>query len=184
MGPSPRPRTQSARVSGSDGATKQGCLFTFAFRSYRGVRACWRGKLMGPIFRLSRSGAGTVPVGSHSRRECRGAMVRRGKLYAYLGYPVIPGVRACWRGKLMGPILRLSRTAMGPRSSLLENLEENANCRGFSSKDYFGGLPVNDEHVPHPCMHAAVWNSSNESRPLASHHGRPWMRRFGTRHDG
>ena len=32
---------------------------------------------------------------------------------------------------------------------------------------------MNDEHVPHPCMHATqrcTWNSSSESRTLASHH--------------
>ena len=41
-------------------------------------------------FRLSRSGGGTVPMAAHSLRECRRAMERRGRLFAYLWYPVIP----------------------------------------------------------------------------------------------
>jgi hypothetical protein len=31
-----------------------------------------------------------VPVAAHSLRECRRAMERRGRLFAFLGYPVIP----------------------------------------------------------------------------------------------
>ena len=41
-------------------------------------------------FRPSRNGDGAEPVASHSLRECRGAMVRRRRLYAYLAYPVAP----------------------------------------------------------------------------------------------
>ena len=44
----------------------------------------------GTDFRPSRNGDGTVPVAAHSLRACRGAMTRRGRLYAYLGYPVAP----------------------------------------------------------------------------------------------
>jgi hypothetical protein len=46
-------------------------------------------------------------------------------------------------------------TEMGPRNSHLETLKENADSKRFSLKDrdHFGGLPVNDEHVPRP-MHA------------------------------
>jgi hypothetical protein len=43
----------------------------------------------GTDFRPSRSGGGTVPVAAHSLRACRGAMAQRGRLHAYLGYPVI-----------------------------------------------------------------------------------------------
>ena len=62
---------------------------------------------------------------------------------------------------------------MGPAQLSSRNLEENADCQGFSLEDGFGGLPVDDEHVPHP-MHARIngcaWNSSNESPRSASHH--------------
>jgi hypothetical protein len=39
-------------------------------------------------FRPSRNGDEAEPVASHSLRECRGAMVRRRRLYAYPAYPV------------------------------------------------------------------------------------------------
>jgi hypothetical protein len=42
----------------------------------------------GTDFRPSRSCDGTEPVASHSLPACRGAMVRRHRLFAYLGYPV------------------------------------------------------------------------------------------------
>ena len=48
----------------------------------------------GTDFRLSRHGDGADPVAAHSMRECRGAMVRRRRLNAYLGFPVAD---ACWR---------------------------------------------------------------------------------------
>jgi hypothetical protein len=41
-------------------------------------------------FRPSRSGDGTVPMASHSLRECRRVMVRRRRLFAHLRYPVMP----------------------------------------------------------------------------------------------
>jgi hypothetical protein len=44
----------------------------------------------GTDFRPSRNGDETEPVASHSLRGCRGAMVQRGRLYAYLGFPVAP----------------------------------------------------------------------------------------------
>ena len=43
--------------------------------------------------RPSRSGDGAEPVASHSLPGCRGAMVRRRRLSAYLGFPVAD---ACW----------------------------------------------------------------------------------------
>ncbi len=48
----------------------------------------------GTDFRPSRLGDGADPVAAHSMRECRGAMVRRRRLSAYLGFPVAD---ACWR---------------------------------------------------------------------------------------
>jgi hypothetical protein len=44
----------------------------------------------GTDFRPSRNGDETEPVAAHSLRGCRGAMVRRGRLYAYRGFPVAP----------------------------------------------------------------------------------------------
>ena len=41
-------------------------------------------------FRLSRNGGGAVPEACHSLPECLGAMERRGRLLADLGYPVTP----------------------------------------------------------------------------------------------
>jgi hypothetical protein len=40
----------------------------------------------GTDFRLSRRSDGAEPVAAHSLRECRGAMERRRRLYAYLGF--------------------------------------------------------------------------------------------------
>ncbi len=65
----------------------------------------------GTDFRPSRSGDGTEPVASHSLPGCRGAMLRRRRLYAYLRYPVAPmHVRVGW----MGPIFDRRETVMGP----------------------------------------------------------------------
>ena len=44
----------------------------------------------GTDFRASRSGGEREPAAAHSLRECRRAMERRGRLIAYLWYPVIP----------------------------------------------------------------------------------------------
>jgi hypothetical protein len=75
-------------------------------------------------------------------------MVRRRRLNAYVGCPVAPMLARMLAREVDGTDFRL----MGPQLSS-RNPEENANCRGFSPKDRSGGLPVNDEHVPHP-MHA------------------------------
>ena len=48
----------------------------------------------GTDFRLSRHGDGADHVAAHSMPECRGAMVRRRRLSAYLGFPVAD---ARWR---------------------------------------------------------------------------------------
>ena len=40
-----------------------------------------------PDSRLSRNGDGAVPAVAHGLRECRAAIVRRRKQFAYLGYP-------------------------------------------------------------------------------------------------
>jgi hypothetical protein len=43
-------------------------------------------------FRPSRNGGGTVPAAAYSLRQCRRAMVGRGRQSAYVGYPVKPGL--------------------------------------------------------------------------------------------
>ena len=71
--------------------------------------------------RLSRNDDGAVPVAAHSLRECRGAMVRRRMLFAYLGYPVTPmHVQVCGGGR--DPIFGCRETVMGRRNSHLETL--------------------------------------------------------------
>ena len=57
------------------------------------ARMCAR-EVDGTDFRVSRHGDGADPVAAHSLRACRGAMVRRRRLNAYLGFPVAD---ACWR---------------------------------------------------------------------------------------
>ena len=62
---------------------------------------------------------------------------------------------------------------MGLRNSHLETWRRTQTVEDPPSRtgDRFGGLPVNDEHVPHtmhtrnPTVHMEL-----ESRPLASHH--------------
>ena len=77
------------------------------------------------------------------------AMVRQRRLNAYLGFPVASThVGAGW----MWPDFRLSRNGDGAARLSSRNVEANAVCRALSEKDRFGGLPVHDEHVPHP-MH-------------------------------
>jgi hypothetical protein len=41
-------------------------------------------------FRPSRNGDGAEAAGAHSLRACEGAIVRRRRLNAYLGFPVAP----------------------------------------------------------------------------------------------
>ena len=53
-----------------------------------------------------------MPVAVHSLRECRLVMERRGRLFAYLGYPVIPRL-ACMLARLVdGTDFRLSRNGV------------------------------------------------------------------------
>ena len=68
----------------------------------------------GTDFRPSRNGDGAHSVAAHSLRACRGAMVRRRRLNAYLGFPVTRCLHACLHGKLMGPIFDCREAVMGP----------------------------------------------------------------------
>jgi hypothetical protein len=85
-----RGRAQSARVSASDGATRQAVCLPWVSGHTEACMHVWSRLVDGTDFRLSRNGGGGVPVAVHSLRECRRAMERRGRLFAYLGYPVIP----------------------------------------------------------------------------------------------
>jgi hypothetical protein len=94
---------------------RQGRLFAYlGIRSYPRL-ACMLVRLVdGTDFRLSRSGGGSVPVAVHSLRECRRAMERRGRLFAYLGYPVSTrGLHACWCGWSTGPIFDCREAEVG-----------------------------------------------------------------------
>jgi hypothetical protein len=80
-------------------------------------------------------------------------------------------------------ILDFRETEMGPSSSHLEN------CRGFSSKDLLGGLPVSVQLVPHhmhahnPTVRVELEERTNLDLPRRTL-TRPWGTWFGTRHDG
>ena len=159
-------------------------MLTSGIRSLRGLHACWRGKLMGPIFdcreavmgpsswrrtvcervgerwcdgagcmlyaylgypvitrlarmmvwlvdvtdfRPSRSGGGTEPVAAHSLRACRGAMARRGRLNAYLGFPVAPRLARMLAREVVGTDFRVSRNGDGAHSVAAHSLRA---CRG------------------------------------------------------
>ena len=78
--------------------------------------------------RLSRNDDGAVPVAAHSLRECRGAIVRRRMLFAYLGCPVTR-MHVCGGGR--DPIFGFRETVIGRRNSHLETLrrtQEVLNC--------------------------------------------------------
>ena len=66
-----------------------------------------------PDSRLSRNGDGAVPAVAHSLSECRGAMVRRCRLNAYLGYPVTPRLACMLVREVVGTDFRLSRNGDG-----------------------------------------------------------------------
>ncbi len=72
-------------------------------------------------FRRSRNGDGAEAAGVHSLRACRGAIVRRRRLNAYLAFPVAP--------TYVGATVEKRRWAAQLSS---RNLEENADCRGLS----------------------------------------------------
>ncbi len=83
--------------------------------------ASWRGKLMGPMFRPSRSGdanraRGLAQSGRLSESDC--ATVQ---LYAFLGFPAPIHV-----GVGMDPDFRLSRNGDGAAQRSSQNLEETA----------------------------------------------------------
>ena len=63
----------------------------------------------GTDFRVSRHGDGADRVAAHSMRECRGAMVRRRRLNAYLGFPVTPRLARMLARGVDGTDFRLSR---------------------------------------------------------------------------
>ena len=66
----------------------------------------------GTDFRLSRNEDGTVPVAAHSLRECRRAMERRGRLFAYLWYSVIPRLASMLARLVDGTDNRQSRNGV------------------------------------------------------------------------
>ena len=58
---------------------------------------------------------GAAPAGAHSMRACRGAMVRRRRLNAYLGFPVTPMLARMFAREVVGTDFRLSRNGDGGR---------------------------------------------------------------------
>ena len=101
--------------------------------------------------RLSRNDDGAAPVAAHSVRECRGAMVGRRMLFAYLGYP-FTSMHVCGGGR--DPIFGFRNGDWAAQLSS-RNLAQNAGGLELSSTYRFAGLHVNDEHVPRP-MHACT----------------------------
>ena len=57
------------------------------FQSHRCMHDMLAWEVDVPDSRLSRNGDGAVPAVAHGLRECRAAIVRRRKQFAYLGYP-------------------------------------------------------------------------------------------------
>ena len=106
-----RGRAQSARVSGSDGATGRAACPTLGIRPRRCLHTCCHGRWARPVFRPPRNGGGSVPVAAHGLRECRGAMARRGRQrpFPLVWFPVC----VAWR-------MSISRLANSWREGLPE----------------------------------------------------------------
>ena len=126
-------------------------------------------------FRPSRSGGGTEPVAAHSLRECRGAMVRRGRLYAYLGFPVAPRLARMLAWEVDGTDFRPSRNGDGAHSVAAHSLRA---CRGAIVRrrrlNAYLGYPVTPRLA---CMLARevvgtdfrLSRSGDETEPVAAH---------------
>ena len=71
----------------------------------------------GTDFRPSRNGDETVPVAAHSLRACRRAILRRRRLYAYLGYPVAPRLARVVAREGEGTDFRPSRNGDGAEAT-------------------------------------------------------------------
>jgi len=99
-------------------------------------------------FRPSRNGGGTVPVSAHSMRACRGAMVRRGRLYAYLGFPVAPRLARMLAREVDGTDFRPSRSGDGADPVAAHSMRA---CRGAMVRrrrlNAYLGYPVAPMHV-------------------------------------
>jgi hypothetical protein len=114
-------RAQSARVPGSDGATGRATSVPWVSGH---TDACTHVGVQSNLvdyteIRLSRNDDGAVPVAAHSLRECRGAIMRRRMLFAYLGCPVTR-MHVCGGGR--DAIFGCRETVMGRRNSHLETL--------------------------------------------------------------
>jgi hypothetical protein len=75
--------------------------------------ACTHVGVGGRRNRFSRNGDAADPVAAHSMRECRGAMVRRRRLNASLGFPVTPMLARMLARIVDGTDFRLSRHGYG-----------------------------------------------------------------------
>ena len=84
-------------------------------------------EVVGTDFRPSRNGDGAEPVAAHSMRARRGAMVRRRRLYAYLGLPVTPMLARMLAREVDGTDFRLSRNGDGADPVAAHSMRE---CRG------------------------------------------------------
>ena len=125
-----RGRAQSALVPGRDGATGRATSVPWVSGH---TDACTHVGVQSNLvdyteIRLSRNDDGAVPVAAHSLRECRGAIMRRRMLFAYLGCPVTP-MHVCGGGR--DAIFGFRQTVIGRRNSHLETLrrtQEVLNC--------------------------------------------------------
>ena len=99
----------------------------------------------GTDFRPSRSGDGAEPVASRSLPGCRGAMVRRRRLCAYIGYPVAPRLKRMFAREVDGTDFRLSRHGDGADPVAAHSMPE---CRGAMVRrrrlSAYLGFPVAD----------------------------------------
>ena len=107
---------QSARVSGIDGATRRATSVPWVSGHTRCLHACWRAKLITPIFGCRETMMGPCP---RRRTVCESVGERRRMLFAYLGYPVTP-MHVC--GGERDPIFGCRETVMGRRNSHLKTL--------------------------------------------------------------
>jgi hypothetical protein len=101
-------------------------LPTLGIGSHRCLHTSGRGRAVGQIFDHRETVMGAALAGAHSLRESRGAMARRRRQFADLGYcRSHRWLHTCWCGRSMGQIFDHRETVMGSALAGAHSLRES-----------------------------------------------------------
>jgi hypothetical protein len=131
-----------------DGAAS---LLTMGFNHTDARMLAWEVDV--PDSRLSRNGDGAVPAVAHSLRECRAAIVRRRKQFAYLGYPFTTMLAHTLAPVVDAADFRLSRNGDGALPAAAHSLRA---CREAMARrpGRFGDLGLSGHYEA--CTHVGA----------------------------